>query len=564
MERTTSNILRKIVLAFIILIGLIHFSCSKKTSIPKVAETALPVNTEIENEKAIIATSQSHENPRMRYKLLSSKYNDKSEVWEIARTQLGAFDESRYIALSDYIYERDIPTIQRNISNGYLNYEDLSKWYLFRILKYETDPATTLHAIISIMPDVVSEARKRDNSKTHDDHGVFGMPILLKDNINASGSPTTAGAIALENNMAADATIVSNLKEKGAIILGKANLSEWAYYFCDGCPLGYSAMGGQSLNPYGRTIFETGGSSAASGTSMAANYAAGAVGTETSGSILSPSSQNSIVGLKPTLGTLSRSGIVPISSTLDTPGPMTRNVIDNAILYSAMYGEDNDDESTLGIVRNDDLPVSKIQGDALRLGANTNYLERNELYRETVEKLKENGVEIIEFTPREINLEGFVSVLDYDMQRDLPDYISKNAGANLHVSSVKSVIEYNLQDSTMRAPYGQGRFISSRDNKTSNDEMKEIKERLEKETRAFLDEQLVVKDLDAILSINNYDASNAAMAKYPCLALPMGYTDTGEPQSMTLVGKRFDETKLYSIGSWFESKIFKRTAPKGY
>ena len=172
------------------------------------------------------------------------------------------------------------------------------------------------------------------------------MPILLKDNVNATGMPTTAGAVALKNNNTDDAYITARLKQEGALILGKANLSEWAYFFCGDCPSGYSAVGGQTLNPYGRKTIDTGGSSSGSGVSIAANFAVAAVGTETAGSILSPASQNSVVGLKPTIGLLSRSGIVPISSTLDTPGPMTKNVIDNAILLAALYGYDNTDSKS--------------------------------------------------------------------------------------------------------------------------------------------------------------------------------------------------------------------------
>ena len=130
--------------------------------------------------------------------------------------------------------------------------------------------------------------------------------------------------------------LVKRIRDKGGLILGKVNLSEWAYYFCSGCPLGYSAMGGQTLNPYGRKRFETGGSSSGSGVAVAANYAAVAIGSETSGSILSPSGKNSVVGLKPTIGAVSRGGVVPISSTLDTAGPMTKNVLDNAIVMSAL------------------------------------------------------------------------------------------------------------------------------------------------------------------------------------------------------------------------------------
>ena len=176
------------------------------------------------------------------------------------------------------------------------------------------------------------------------------MPIFLKDNINASGMATTAGAVALQNNITDDAFIVKQLKSKGALILGKANLSEWAYFFCGDCPSGYSAIGGQTLNPYGRRIIDTGGSSSGSGVSVAANFCAAAVGSETSGSILSPASQNSAVGLKPTVGLLSRSGIIPISSTLDTAGPITRNVTDNAIMLDAMFGEDISDPKAFMII----------------------------------------------------------------------------------------------------------------------------------------------------------------------------------------------------------------------
>ena len=158
---------------------------------------------------------------------------------------------------------------------------------------------------------------------------------------------TTAGAVALKDNTTDDAFMVNQLKSKGALILGKANLSEWAYFFCGDCPSGYSAVGGQTLNPYGRRIFDTGGSSSGSAVSVAANFCAAAIGSETAGSILSPASQNSVVGLKPTIGLVSRSGIVPISSTLDTAGPITKTVRDNAIVLDAIYGYDKSDSKSI-------------------------------------------------------------------------------------------------------------------------------------------------------------------------------------------------------------------------
>ena len=311
-------------------------------------KTPPPIQYEIPSwtpydQSAELEANKEHEIERMQYKLIQSKHLDKNKIWEKLIPEIQQFSEEDYESLKPLILEQDIPTIQQHIRDEHLTYEKLVLWYLHRIVKYESDPEKTLHSIIALNPRVVEEARQRDLNKAIDDHLIFGMPILLKDNINTAGMKTTAGAVAIMDNQTHDAFIVERLKERGALILGKANLSEWAYFFCRPCPVGYSAIGGQTLNPYGRKVFETGGSSSGSGTTIAANYAVAAVGTETSGSILSPSSKNSLVGLKPTIGLLSRTGIVPISSTLDTPGPMTRNVTDNAILLSALSGRDPSD-----------------------------------------------------------------------------------------------------------------------------------------------------------------------------------------------------------------------------
>lgn len=199
-----------------------------------------------------------------------------------------------------------------------------------------------------------------------------------------------------EDNNADDSFIVRRLKENSALILGKANLSEWAYFFCGDCPSGYSAVGGQTLNPYGRKIHDTGGSSSGSGVSMAANFAVAAVGTETSGSILSPSSSNSVVGLKPTIGLLSRNGIVPISSTLDTPGPMTRNVVDNAIMLNALLGVDIKDSASAKMnAKSTDFSakITEIKDVKTflkdkRLGYYKEYMQEDTLYNQAISTLK--------------------------------------------------------------------------------------------------------------------------------------------------------------------------------
>ncbi|MBE0666845.1 MAG: amidase, partial [Bacteroidales bacterium] len=320
----------------ILLLMLLLLSCKQKP----VTEIALWVPYDESEE---LAQNADHQSPKMHYKLIQSRILDKNAVWDNVAGQISNFSEEDYQKLKPYILEQDIPTIQSHILAGDLTYEKLTQWYLYRIVKYENDRNTMLNNIIAINPEAVTEARERDKNRSDSDHPIYGMPVLLKDNVGMEGLPTTAGAAVLTDNMTADAFITERIREKGGIILGKANLSEWANYLSSACPHGYSAVGGPTLNPYGRRKFDTGGSSSGSGTAMAANYAAAAVGTETSGSILSPSSANSLVGLKPTVGLLSRSGIVPLSGTLDTPGPMTRTVTDNAILLSALSGEDTTD-----------------------------------------------------------------------------------------------------------------------------------------------------------------------------------------------------------------------------
>ena len=549
----------------VILLGIFLFSCSNKTE--KAIDTIVPeTNVSTWSEEEQLEINANHQSTRMRYKLIQSKVNSKEDVWRYAMRDMDGFGEKDYLRLKPFIYEQDIPTIQGHVKSGNLTYENLVKWYIYRIVKYESNPETSLHAIICLSDNAIRLGKYRDLNKSENDHPIYGMPVLLKDNINTSGCATTAGAVILADNQTEDASIVANLKKNGAIILGKVNLSEWAYYFCDGCPLGYSAMGGQTLNPYGRYIFETGGSSSGSGVAMAANYATAAVGSETSGSIISPSSQNSLVGLKPTIGFLSRTGIVPISSTLDTPGPMTRSVNDNAILLSAMMGRDPEDPVTRLAPESIDVleGLNDKELKDFKLGANAEFMKADSMYRNMVNMMREKGANIIEYVPAKVSLPGFLDVLNYDMKHDLPKYFKSDAGPEVKARSVSDVIEYNNMDTLLRAPYGQGRFMASRDDENTVAGIDSIKNNLEVITRAHYAPHFQEHELDAVLSINNFESSIAAMAKYPCLAMPMGYTTKGEPRAMTFIGLRFQEAKLLQIGRAFEKSFDIRKVPKGY
>ncbi|MEP3385827.1 MAG: amidase family protein [Flavobacteriaceae bacterium] len=518
------------------------------------------------NDAAQVAENVDHENKRMRYRFIQSKVLDKNEVFKQLYAEVVKFPEEKYHEMRSLVLEQDIPTIQKHIADGKLTYEQLVLFYLHRIYTYELDNETTLNTIIALNPNVLNEARKL-HSDSKGQHPIYGMPILLKDNIGVQDMKTTAGAVALMENQPDDAFIVERLKEKGALILGKVNLSEWANFICEGCPNGQSAIGGQTLNPYGRRVFDTGGSSAGSGTSVAANYAVAAVGTETSGSILSPSGQNSVVGMKPTIGLLSRTGIVPISSTLDTPGPMTKNVIDNGILLDAMRGFDIEDEKSVRADWNEKwYTVENPSLKGKRFGAFKNYIESDSIYKATLEKMKAAGAAIIEFDPQEVEFNGFLSILNIDMKNDLPNYITtqvKDTNA-VKVRNVEDVVEFNLQDSLIRIPYGQGRFEGILADSTSAETLKQIKQKLRTNGREYFNSPMNQHQLDAVLSINNYDAGVAAAAEYPALTIPMGYKKSGEPVNLTFIGKQFQEGKLYSLGAAFEYLTRAREIPADY
>lgn len=521
------------------------------------------------DETLALEKQKEHPKKRMQFKLFQSKVLDMNQVFKPFNNDLAYFSEEDYQSLKHLVLEQNIPSIQKSIQDGRLTYEKLTLFYLYRIRKFESDSTKSLNAIISLNPNVIKEAREKDKNrskyldKTNLESSVYGMPILLKDNINTQELPTTAGAIAFQRNYTKnDAFIVEKLRGNGALILGKVNLSEWAYYFCSGCPLGYSAIGGQTLNPYGRAEFETGGSSSGSGVAVAANYAVAAIGTETSGSITSPSSLNSVVGLKPTIGVLSRTGIVPISSTLDTPGPMTKSVTDNYILLNALLGFDKKDRKSKRLAEDflQDFSLKELKDK--RVGY-LKYLLTDSIYKSTIDKLKKSDLELVEITPPQIAFQGFRTLLNIDMRHDLPKYISSQADKSIYIKGVKSVVDFNEKDSVIRAPYGQQLFKGILKDSTTLEQLKVIKSNLMIEGRKYL-QALETENLDAILSINNYHSGVSAVAEYPTLTVPMGYKESGEPISLTFIGLPLSELKLYELAFGFEQLTKVRLTPEKY
>ena len=517
------------------------------------------------DESRLLEKNATQKSKLMQYRLIQSKVSDRNDLWKSIAPQIVSFSKEDYEQLKPFILEQNIPTLQNHVTAGTLSYEKLTQWYLYRIVLFENDSLKALNAIISIDPNAVKDARKKDAKRSEKQHLLYGIPILLKDNINVEGLPTTAGAHALKNNLTSDAFIVDRLQEKGAVILGKTNLSEWANYLCKACPNGYSAVGGQTLNPYGIRDFDTGGSSAGSGAAIAANYAAAALGSETSGSILSPSSTHALVGLKPTVGLLSRDGIVPISSTYDTPGPMAKNVIDASILLSAMKGEDPNDPITTGnsLASEPKVTFAKKTFEGLRFGVNKQFLS-DSLYKIATLKIKSLGGTLVEFEPKSVRLGNFGKVLDADMKIDLKNYLTRFGKSDLLPKSIDDVIHHNSADSLIRMPYSQGRLDGVYASEMSADSLAFYKEDLKKQGVAFFETPMRKHNLDVVLSINNWNAGHAAIAQYPCLTLSMGYSEKGTPKGLTFIARPFEEDKLLEIAALYEQETLLRKLPHGY
>ena len=514
------------------------------------------------DEKQEIEENSNSKIKKLQYKRIQSISTDKNELIKGYEKEINLFLKSKYNELKPLIIEKSIPEIQQQIIDNKFTYYDLSLFYISRIYLIEFNKETFLNSVISLNKNVLNDAMEKDKLGNDDIYSIFGIPILLKDNIGFESLPTTAGAYSLKDNYTEDAFITKKLKSEGAIILGKTNLSEWANYFCSGCPNGYTSLGGQTLNPYGRKIIDTGGSSSGSGVATASNLSSVSLGSETSGSILSPSSANSLVGMKPTIGNVSRSGIIPISSTLDTAGPMTRSIIDNIIVYNAINGYDSED---IYSKESRDIDIEKVlnfDSSKVRLGYFKNFYENDSLYKKAVDHIKENNITAIEIKSPRVNLSNFVKILDEDMRKDLKSYLSIYGNEKLEVSDISSIIEFNDKDSIVRAPYGQGIFKKIINDTMNKEEFDKLKIRLMNEGNKFFNIPMDKYDLDVVISLNNYHAGYAAVAHNPCLTIPIGLRKSNEPAGITFIGKSFSEQLLYEIGLYFEESYEGRVPPK--
>ncbi|MDB4923418.1 amidase [Mucilaginibacter sp.] len=485
--------------------------------------------------------------------------------------------------------EVTIDVLQQKMKNKEYTSRSITEMYLKRIDDIDKN-GPKLNAVIEINKDALNMADAMDKERGAGKvrGPLHGIPVLIKDNINTGDNMrTTAGALAIADNYAKqDAFIVHKLRQAGAVILGKTNLSEWANFRSTHSTSGWSSRGGQTKCPY---ILDRNpsGSSAGSGSAVSANLCAIAIGTETDGSIVSPSSVNGLVGIKPTVGLWSRSGIIPISKTQDTAGPMARTVRDAAILLGALAGDDPQDIYTLTSKGKIEPDYTKfLDADGLkgkRIGIEKDGLKVNPamdaIFQQAIDTLKSKGATIVEVELykkiKEAGKNGF-TVLLYEFKDGLNKYLSE---ANSKVKSLADVIAFNKKNEAKAMPFFKQETLELADKKGGLDE-KEYMDAVQKTsgiTRNAIDTLLKENKLDAIVAPTNgfavcidlvngdYDngfsfSGPAAMAGYPHITVPMGYA-YGLPVGISFISTAYKEADIITLGYAYEQASKKRVAP---
>ncbi len=484
--------------------------------------------------------------------------------------------------------ETTIAELHDQMQRGELRSEDLVNWYIDR---YETvdQAGPSLKSILEINPDALMIARALDEEwEASGPRGpMHGIPVILKANIDtADAMYTSAGSLALAEHVPPhDAFVVQRLRDAGAVILGKANLSEWANFRSTRSSSGWSSIGGQTLNPYDTTRSPC-GSSSGSGVAVAANLTVVAVGTETDGSVVCPSGINGIVGIKPTLGLLSRSGIIPIAHNQDTAGPMARTVRDAAILLTAMTGVDPDDDATADAEIQHDY-AANLTADALvgkRIGVIRSYWGAGShpgveaVYSDTIEALRDAGAEIVDDLEYETGdmYDAEYEVLLYEFKADLNRYLESSAAP---VGSLAELIAYNDANADAVMPYfGQEIFLEAEEKGDLTDEAYlSALEESKAISQRIIGELVQEHDLDALIAPTNGpswkidlvngdsfgigSSSLAAISGYPAITVPAGFV-SGLPVGVSFVGMPWNEKQLIEMAYAFEQTTGVRKPPE--
>lgn len=492
--------------------------------------------------------------------------------------------------------EASIVELQQAMASGRLTARRLIEMYLERIERLDRN-GPQLRSIIEINPDAldIAAALDRERATSGPRGSLHGIPILLKDNIDTAGRMhTTAGSLALlDAHPAQDATVAARLRTAGAVLLGKANLSEWANFRSSHSSSGWSGRGGQARNPYAldRT---TSGSSSGSASAVAANLAAASLGTETNGSILSPANANGVVGIKPTVGLTSRAGVIPIAHSQDTVGPFGRTVADAAAVLGFLTGEDPRDHATrdsVGHFHTDYtrfLDANSLHGARIGVPREVYFgynVHADAVANAAIETLRSLGATIVD--PANIptakqmeDFEGELEVLCYELKADLNAYFA-SLGPSAPIRALAELIAFNDTHAAQEMPYfGQELFVMSQEKGSLTEPAyRSALEAIHRLSRQEgIDAVMQRQQLDALvmptgspawlIDLVNGDpgggsgSSNApALAGYPAINIPAGHV-LGLPVGITFVGRAFSEPKLIAYAYAFEQATKARNAPQ--
>jgi amidase len=489
--------------------------------------------------------------------------------------------------------EATIADLQRDMVSGKQTSHSITAAYLERIAAMDRQ-GPSLHSVIETNPDAlaIADSLDRERKQKGQRGPLHGIPVLIKDNIDtADRMMTTAGSLALEGSIPLrDSFVAQRLREAGAVILGKTNLSEWANFRSTHSSSGWSGRGGQARNPY---VLDRNpcGSSSGSGAATSANFAAISVGTETDGSVVCPSSANGLVGIKPTLGLISRAGIIPIAHSQDTAGPMARTVTDAAILLTALAGVDSRDSATAaskGLASPDYTKFLNADGlKGARIGVmREKFFGFNDsvdaLMATAIDDIKRLGAVVVD--PTEIPTNGKyddteLEVLLYEFKADLNKYLA-SLGPKAPVKTMADIIAFNEKNKDREMPYFAQELMVRSQAKGPLTEKKYL-DALAKNHRMSrtegIDAVMIKHKLDAIITVTGGPAwvtdvingdhytggysTASAVAGYPHITVPVGFA-FGLPCGMSILGRAWSEPKLISIAYAFEQATKHRRAPK--
>jgi amidase len=455
-----------------------------------------------------------------------------------------------------------VPQLQAAMRAGRLTSQALTRAYVERIRAYD-GPTNSIRVISPrALADAVRLDRERRAGKVRGP--LHGIPVLLKDNIGTTDVPTTAGSIALEGSIPkTEAFVTQRLRAAGAVVLGKTNLSEFANWMSLGMPNGYSSLGGQVLNAYNEG--DPSGSSSGSGVAASMAFATAALGSETSGSILSPSQVNGLVGVKPTLGLTSRAGVIPLAPSFDVVGPMTRNVTDAAAVLTAIAGADPRDPVTAGAEPADYLAAlagASLKG--VRLGYDPGFAG-DPLFDRALEDLRAQGAELVE-TDLVSNggLVGLTEIAEIpnEFKASLNSYLAEEARpVKSGVRTLSDIIAFNEQHPD-KVKYGQS-LLQVSNATPGNALLGEPPAALTRaSSRAVIDGALLADDLDALLAPGPAYANVGAAAGYPTVMVPSGtLNDDTVAKGLSFLGTGFDEADLLRYAAAYEKATQRRVPP---